>query len=110
MGSRRFQQRPGKTQALVVIADAEKSVFGPAIRAGAGMIVREIAPGIPIRAVIFAHCSPGALSEVRSPPLPVFIASFVFGEPLLFSRHRNGHSSDPSVGSSADGTDDPYAT
>src|SRR5277367_2310184 len=60
-----------KTDVLMAIAETGNSIFAPAIGPGAGVIVREIIPGIAIRAVIFADGPPLAFGEVRSPTLPV---------------------------------------
>src|SRR6185436_1119422 len=74
-----------KTEALGIIADACKTVFAPTIRAAAGMVVREILPGIAVRRVIFPHRAPLALGEVRTPTFPVLPAGFGLIEALLFA-------------------------
>ena len=44
------------------------------------MFVRKIVPGIAVRAVIFAHRSPGALRQIRPPEIPGLIAALQFGD------------------------------
>src|SRR5262245_15269500 len=73
-----------QAEILLVITKATQAVFVPAISPAAGMVVRKIVPGIPIYAVIFAHRTPGALTEVRSPAPPIGFARLVFCQaPLL---------------------------
>ena len=60
-----------ETDVLMPVADSSDAVFIPAIRFGAGMVVRQILPGGAAFAVIFTNCSPRALTEVGSPSLPV---------------------------------------
>ncbi len=67
----------------MVVTNAENAVFGPAINARAGLIMREVLPGVAVRAVVFANGAPGTLSQVRTPALPVFDARFSFVKPLL---------------------------
>src|SRR5713226_4429793 len=62
-------QREGQTEPLLVVADAGEPVLAPAIRAAAGMVMREVVPGVAVRAVVLAHGAPLALAEIR-PPLP----------------------------------------
>src|SRR5207245_11692260 len=61
-----------ETDALVAIADPRESILVPAVRARAGMVVREIVPGGSARAVVLAHAAPGAFTDVRAPTLPMF--------------------------------------
>ena len=58
-----------ETQALVIVADAGDAVFGPAIGARAGVIVREVIPGRAVGAVVFARIAPGSFREIRTPAL-----------------------------------------
>src|SRR6202023_3534363 len=44
------REPPGKP--LLDIAEAGQAVFSPPVRPGPGMIVREVVPGIPVRAVV----------------------------------------------------------
>src|SRR5207237_900484 len=56
---------------LAPVADSGQAVLVPAIRARAGVVVREVIPRRAVRAVILADGAPGALGEVRPPALPV---------------------------------------
>src|SRR5436309_1552888 len=77
-----------KAEPLLVVGDARKSVFSPAIRAGAGLIVSEIIPGVAPFAVVLAHGSPLPFAEIRAPLLPgdFLLAGLV--ESFVFSSHR----------------------
>ena len=48
------------------------------------MVVREILPGGPVRAVVFANGAPGALAQIGPPALPVRLALLRFVKPLFF--------------------------
>ena len=80
-------QREGKADQLMAIRDARKSVFVPAVRSGTGVIVREIFPGVSVRAVIFANRAPCAFAEVGTPALPMLLALLLIlrAESLLAS-------------------------
>ena len=84
-------QREGEADRLMPVADAREAVLVPAIGARPRMIVREVLPGSPVRAVVLADGAPRALAEVRSPPLPVVTAVAGFLEALFFGRHRSIH-------------------
>ena len=56
-----------------------------------GMIMREIFPGRPIRAVIFAHGAPRPLAEIRSPSFPMLRATRTFFQSPSFSRRCGGY-------------------
>ena len=65
-------QRDGEADVLVAVANAGDAVLAPAVRSGAGVVVREILPGGPVRAVIFAHRAPlpfvcSVLMTLKSP-------------------------------------------
>src|SRR5712691_6183382 len=87
------RQRPAED--LVAIAESADAVLAPAERFGASLVVREVAPGIAIRAVVLADGTPGAVGEVGSPAPParelvsVTRESRVLGIDLL---HRTGTS------------------
>src|SRR6266404_6207346 len=78
---------------LSEIADAADTVLAPAIRAGTGVLVREIIPRIAVGAVIFPHCPPGALAQIRAPKVPDSARSFILGEALLLGIHQFGERS-----------------
>jgi hypothetical protein len=59
---------------LMAVADPGQSVFVPAVDSGAGVVMREVIPGVAIAAVVFADRAPGSLAEIRTPTLPVFPA------------------------------------
>src|SRR5579872_4308230 len=63
-------QRDAEHQELIPVADRRHAVFAPAVRFAACHIVRKEVPGLPVRAVVLAHRSPGALGNVRSPLPP----------------------------------------
>src|SRR5215472_13119880 len=80
-------KRKGQTQALVIVGDAGDTILGPAVSARAGMIVWEIVPCRSIAAVVFARIAPGALRQVGSPALPMFLAAFRLQKAIAFSVH-----------------------
>jgi hypothetical protein len=51
--------------------------------------MREIFPGVPLRAVILADGAPLAFAEIRPPTFPMDGALFRFLQPLFFSRERD---------------------
>ena len=46
------------------------AVLVPAVRARAGVVVREVVPGVAALRVVLAHGAPGALAQVRAPLVP----------------------------------------
>src|SRR5215467_15438762 len=81
-------QGEGEAEPLVIVTDAADPVLTPAIGTGAGMIVREILPGGPGGAVVFAHGSPLTLGQIWPPASPVGSASLGFEQTLLLWNHR----------------------
>ena len=75
----------GKAELLLVVGDTSQTIFTPAIRAGAGLIMGEEVPGVTIFAVLLTHRSPLALGQIRSPLLSLgctvacFLEARVFG-------------------------------
>src|SRR4051812_27928292 len=63
------RQRPAED--LVAIAETGDAVLSPSKGLRAREIVREIRPGIAVRAVVLAHRSPGAVGEIWPPLAPV---------------------------------------
>ena len=59
-----------EAQALLVVGDPGQSVFAPAVGPGAGLVVREVVPGVAVRAVVLADRAPLPLAEVGAPLLP----------------------------------------
>ena len=64
-------ERQRETQPLIDVADAGESVLVPAVGARAGMIVREVVPGIALGAVVLAHRAPRPFAQVGAERLPV---------------------------------------
>ena len=81
-------QRQGQAQNLVVVGKSRDTVFAPAIRAAAGVIVRKIVPGIAMRAVVLAHRAPLPFAQIRTPLLPRGRRRGALRQPLLFNVHR----------------------
>ena len=52
------------------VRDAGHAVLVPAVRARAGVVVREVVPGVAALRVVLAHRAPGALAQVRAPLVP----------------------------------------
>ena len=50
--------------------------------------MREVVPGIPVRAVIFANRPPSPLAEIRSPALPIHFAIFILDQAFVFFAHE----------------------
>src|SRR4029450_12157909 len=68
----RVPQRESEAQALLVIREAGDAILTPSIRTTARVIVREVFPGIAVRAVVLTDRAPLALGEIRAPFLPAF--------------------------------------
>src|SRR5262249_1012496 len=67
---------------LLIVGNAAESVFTPAVRPGARLVVGEIVPGVAAVAIVLADDTPLALAEFRSP--------FPLGD-LLFSDFDKSH-------------------
>ncbi len=63
-------ERERHAQLLADVADAGHPVLAPAVGAGAGVVVREVVPGLAAGAVVLTHRPPGSLREVRAPLVP----------------------------------------
>ena len=73
-----------KTKQLVLIGEAGQPIFARTVGAGAGLIVGEVVPRVPVGAVVLAYRAPLALAQVGSPllprcPGPGFSESFLLG-------------------------------
>ena len=77
----------GKADLLLVVGDAGQTVFPPAIRPRAGMIVSEEVPSVAILTVVLTHGAPLALAEVRPPLLPGHCLVPSLFQANVFSRH-----------------------
>src|SRR5262249_45294749 len=60
-------QGEGKAEPFFLARKPGQPVFPPAIGAGAGLVVTEVVPGIPVIAIVFPHRSPLALAQIGSP-------------------------------------------
>ena len=60
----------GEAQPLVAVADPAHAVLVPAVGAGAGLVVRQVVPGVAVGGVVLADRAPRALREVGSPAMP----------------------------------------
>src|SRR4029453_3291523 len=63
-------ERDRKAQPLLVVGDAPEAILPPSVRARARLVVREVAPGIAVLAVVLADGAPLPLTEVGAPFLP----------------------------------------
>jgi len=90
-------QRQRKTQPLVIVAETGEAVLTPVIGARAGLVVAEIVPSVPVRAVVLANGAPLAFAEVGSPLpprhslLPRFIQPLRLGRLGRFAGRRLSH-------------------
>src|SRR5206468_4210533 len=80
-------QRERKAEPALVVAHAGDSVFAPAIRAAASVVVREIIPRVALWRIILAHRAPLALGEIRPPTFPVGQAGFAVSQALCLGVH-----------------------
>src|SRR5918992_2049709 len=64
-------ERQGEAEILVPVADAGQAILVPTVGPRAGVIVREVAPGVAAGAVVLAHRAPRALRQERPPAVPV---------------------------------------
>src|SRR5437016_3769743 len=75
----------------MTITNAREPVFVPAISARARVIVREIIPGVAVRAVILTHGSPRTLAKIRTPALPMLRALARLFDSPFFRSHLLCH-------------------
>src|SRR5665213_3315545 len=78
-------ERDGEAQPAFAVSEPEEPVLAPPVRARARVLVREIAPALPVRGVVLTHRAPLPLGQVRAPALPVLPAGLVVGEAGLLS-------------------------
>src|SRR5262249_56106198 len=64
-------QRQRQAQPLLDIAEPGQPVLAPAVGAGSGVVVRQVVPGLAVRAVVLPDRSPLPLPAVRPPPAPI---------------------------------------
>ena len=70
-------QRERETEPALAVGDAEQTVLAPAVRAAAGVVVREEIPTGASFGVVLAHGGPLTFAQVWTPTFPVFHASGV---------------------------------
>ena len=63
-------EREGEAETLLVVRDPADAVLAPAVGARARLVVREVVPGVAVRAVVLANGPPLPLGEVGAPLLP----------------------------------------
>src|SRR5260370_37570043 len=63
-------QGQGETHAALIVADPQQAILTPAVRARAGVMMREERPRVAIGGIILTAPYPLALKQVRSPPIP----------------------------------------
>src|SRR5262249_46404459 len=71
-----------------VVADAGEAVLAPAVGAAAGVVVRQVVPGVARGAVVLADGAPLPLAEVRPPAPPRRPAEAVLLEAALLLTRR----------------------
>jgi hypothetical protein len=81
-------EREAEADALVAIRDAGQAILVPAVRALPRMVVREVLPGVAVRAVVLADGAPGALAQIGAPPLPMRAAIAIIVKTTLLGGHR----------------------
>ena len=60
----------GEDEELIAVADAGDAVLAPAVRLAPGQVVREVAPGVAVGAVVLADSGPGAVADIGAPAAP----------------------------------------
>src|SRR5262249_17373220 len=64
-------ERERETEPLLDVREPGEAVLAPAVRARAGVVVRQVLPGRPALAVVLADGTPLALAQVGAPVVPV---------------------------------------
>jgi len=59
-----------EAEQLIAIADAGDAVLAPAIGPAAGVVVRQVVPGVAVGAVVLADGPPGSIGEIGAPAAP----------------------------------------
>ena len=87
-------QGQAQAQPLLDVAEPGQPVLAPPVGPGPGVVVRQVVPRLPVRAVVLADRAPLPLADVRSPPVPVArLAKPVLhpaepGRAVTFGAHR----------------------
>ena len=63
-------QRQSEAETLLVVGNASQTVFSPAIRAGARLIMCEVIPGVTTFAIVLTYRSPLPFTEIGPPFFP----------------------------------------
>ena len=79
----------GKTETdeLMAVTNRRQAILIPAIGARPSVVVRKIFPGLSGRAVVLAHRTPRAITDVGTPALPMRFACPGFFETFFFGVH-----------------------
>ena len=77
-------ERERETDHLMAIANSGEPVFIPPKGARPGVVVWQVVPCRAVRAVVFPHGAPRALTEVWPPALPMCFPVARLFKPLLF--------------------------
>src|SRR5262249_20527252 len=80
----------GEAEGLAFVADPGQAVLAPAIGAGACLVVREVVPGVAVRAVVLSNGAPGALAQVGAPVPPGRAPVRHLEESLTLCAHMRG--------------------
>ncbi len=67
-------ERETEAYLLLVVAEARDAVFSPPVGTTAGMVVREVVPGVADGAVVLAYRAPLPLGQVGAPRSPFALA------------------------------------
>ena len=59
-----------EAEALLIVGDAAKAVFAPAVSSRARLVVAEVVPRTTVSTVVLADSTPLSFAEVRSPFFP----------------------------------------
>ncbi len=81
-------QRKREAELLAVVADAGDAVLAPPVGARARVVVRQVIPGVAVRAVVLAHRAPLPFAQVRAPHPPRRLAVARGGQPLFLRGQR----------------------
>ena len=74
----------GEAEELVAVADAGDAVLAPAVGLAAGQVVRQVAPGVAVGAVVLADGGPGAFADIRPPAAPAGAVVGGLADALVF--------------------------
>jgi hypothetical protein len=74
-------QREAEAEMKLLVAEAADAVLAPTVGAAAGVLVREVRPGIALLAIVLADRAPLALAEIWSPAAPATLVRLRLREP-----------------------------